>query len=168
MEITVYKTCVQVGYQKAGALSSRGMLIQASYGTPSAPGVWTAVDMGKGEGVSLHARTKKPYWWWLADVWLAEGDLLKLTTKVAVAGAGQDEDRSMDLLFSIDPNAGVVEVSWPGIGYKDYPLARGCLREINRSTAANARVINTIEPSLAEAGMTKTITVNKPDEEGNP
>lgn len=134
MSFSVYKSTVLIGYQKAGVSGPRGQLISAYLGNPKYPGEWTQIRINEGEGLFLHGRTKKKLLWWLSEQWLAEGDLVRISTKVAETGVGQDEDRTMELTFSMDTSNSLIEVRWPGLGYKDFPLLKGRLREISRTS----------------------------------
>jgi len=140
--IPLYKAAVLMGYQKAHVAGPRGQLIRVSIGSPLFPGQWTELKIGDGSGMYMHGRTKKPMLWWVAEQWLADGDLLKIETKVGEAGVGRDETRSMEMVFSIDPRAPLVEVKWKGLGYRDWPLLKARVREVSRTTPQMERDIS--------------------------
>lgn len=149
MRIPIYKVAIQVGFQKAGVLGPRGQLIRAEFGHPNQE-KWTEVRICEGDGARLDPKTKRPMVWWMSEQWLSQGDLIRVSTKVAQAGVGVDEDRTMDLLYQVDPSQSVVEVKWSGVGYKNYFLLKGCLRELARSSRAEQRQIKEIDPVTAE------------------
>lgn len=151
MIIDIYKTVAVVGYQKGAAQGAGGLgqLVRCWYGSPERPDEWTEVQMGKDDGVYLNEMTKQPIRWWAAELWLAAGDTLKVETRLARIGVGQDGNRSADLMYRVDPAAPLVEVAWPGVGFKDYYLLKGYLVEIMRSTKAEQRRIREIDPVVA-------------------
>jgi len=151
MKIPVYKVVVTIGYQKAGVSGNRGQLIRAFIRDALDQGDWYEIDRGQGDGVYLHA-PKKNMMWWSGELWLGEHDKVKISTKVGIVGQGTDEDLTMDMIFIIEPSAPLVSVTWPGIGYKGYPLLKGRVQEVARSSKADERRITQIEP-LMEQGF---------------
>lgn len=134
-----FKVIALVGYCKAGVSGPRGQVISACLGSPKFPDQWTEVKISEGDGIFLHGRTRKKMLWWLSEQWLIETDLIRVETKVAELGVGRDEDRTMTLIFALDPTCSLVEVRWPGLGYRDYPLLKGRLREISRVSLSDMR-----------------------------
>lgn len=142
MGVPLYKAAVLMGYQKAGVAGPRGQLISVSIGSPVYPGQWYELKIGEGAGIYMHGRTKRPMCWWVSEQWLADRDLVRITTKVGIAGVGRDDERSMELIFSVDPTAPLVEVKWKGLGYRDWPLLKGHVREVSRTTPQMERDIS--------------------------
>lgn len=142
MTVPVYKVALMLGYQKAHVAGPRGQIIAASIGSPLFPGQWLGLKVGEGSGIYLHGRTKKPMCWWVSEQWLARGDLIQIETKVAEAGVGRDEKRSLSMVWTVDPDASLIELRWPGIGYKDWPIAKGRIREVSRSSPEIERNIH--------------------------
>lgn len=151
MIIDVYKTVAVVGYQKGVAHGAGGLgqLVRCWYGSPERPDEWTEIQMGRDDGVYLNEKSKQPVAWWAAELWLAAGDLVKIETRLARIGIGQDANRSADLMYRVDPSSPLVEVAWPGVGFKDYYLLKGYLAEVMRSTKAEQRRIREIDPVVA-------------------
>jgi hypothetical protein len=139
MGVPLYKVAVLMGYQKAHVAGPRGQLISVALGSPMYPGQWIELKPGDGTGMYLHARTKKPMRWWVSEQWLAQGDLIRIETKVAEAGVGRDEKRSVEMVWSVESSAELVEVRWRGLGYKDWPLMVGRVREVSRTSPEIAR-----------------------------
>ena len=150
MPIPIYKVLAVIGYQKAGVSGSRGQIVSVGYSAPGTTDDWTEFRIGEGDGIYLHSRTKKPMCWWMVEEWLAEGDRVRLQTKVAEQGVGRDDDRTATLLFVVDPAAPVVTVTWQGLGYKNEPLLKGRLVEIARTSLADERRIRQVEPKKEE------------------
>lgn len=150
MRIAVHKVVVTIGYQKAGA-SGRGQLIKAAIRDGDDCGDWTEIDKNDGDGIYLHGH-KKNMMWWSGELWLAANDKIRISTKVGIVGQGTDEDLTMDLIFVVDPTAPLVAVTWPGIGYKGYPLLKGKVVEVARASKADERRTMQIDP-LFEQGF---------------
>lgn len=146
VRVPAYKVTALVGYQKAGVSGPRGQVVSVHYSQYDYPDDWQEVRIGEGEGAYPHARTLKPMCWWVAELYLASGDKVRLTTKVGIRGVGADEERSWDMMFDVDEKAPVVTLTWNGIGYRHWPLLRGRLREIYRSDKATQRDIRIINP----------------------
>jgi len=134
MGVPTYKVALMMGYQKAHVAGPRGQIISVAIGSPLFPGQWCSLKVGDGTGIYLHGRTKKPMCWWVSEQWLAEGDLIRIETKVAEAGVGRDEKRSIDMIWAVDPSSQLIELRWHGIGYKDWPIMKGRVREVSRTS----------------------------------
>lgn len=161
MRIPTYKVVAMVGYQKAGVRGPSGQIIDVSIADPLRQDEWMSVRVGDGDGIYLHQKQNKPMVWWHAELWLAAKDVIKITTKVGILGQGTDEERTMDLLFAVDPNAPLVSVSHPGLGYGGYPILRGRVREIARSSKADTRRMK-IEQHL-DSGWDETRVLERED-----
>lgn len=159
MRIPIFKAVVTIGYQKGGVSGNRGQLIQAFIRDADDEGDWSEIDKDQGDGIYLHGQ-KKHMMWWSGELWLAASDKIKISTKVGIVGQGADEDMTMDLVFAIDPDAPLVAVSWQGIGYKGYPLLKGKVRELARTSMAEHRRITQIEP-LMEQGFEEVRYVDR-------
>jgi len=155
VRVPAYKVTAMVGYQKAGVSGPRGQVVSVHYSQYDYPDDWQEVRWGEGEGAYAHARNKRMCWW-TAELYLASGDKVRLTTKVGIRGVGPDEERSWDMMFDVDEKAPVVTLTWNGIGYRHWPLLRGRLREIYRSDAIKKRDVRVLEPKWEMARHEET------------
>jgi len=87
--------------------------------------------------------------WWACNLELPHGAVIKLETKVGVAGRGQDSDRTTEQWFLVNPDYPITEVRVPRVGFKSYPLLKGKLETISSKTQQEEKD-NLIENLLSE------------------
>lgn len=86
--------------------------------------------------------------WWGGTLELYPDSVIHLVTKVGVRGAGPDVARTTDNTYRVLPDARVVTLHIPGVGFRQYPLLKGHLQVINAQTAHDP-ILSQLEDQLA-------------------
>lgn len=118
-----------IGYRKA-IRTKDGQLIKAYINKD---------EVSRKDGEYQHDRTTPGMAWYLARRDVPPESEIKVEVKTGIIGVGTDENRTFEMVFIADPEAEVIEVKSPQLGYKNRPIIKGRLRQISYLSEADKR-----------------------------
>ena len=127
----------QIGYTKAYGRRREGQIISAFINDMEC-------QMSEDEGkylTSIVDRKTRGFCWFLYEAFLEPDDVVKISVKTSVAGAGVDEGRTFESLYYVEEEAQVREILLPGVGMKGYPLIKGRILEMGSVSEKDKRKI---------------------------
>lgn len=105
------------------------------------------------EGITLVSNPAKrqTQCWWAGNVACSPGSNIRVQTLVGARGKGRDTERTTDQWYVVEPEARVIDITVPKVGFQKYPLARGkFVPLIRRSEQDN--ITASMEEMLSLAG----------------
>lgn len=118
-----------IGYRKA-LRTKDGQLIRAYINND---------EVSRKEGEYLHDRTVPGQAWYLAVRDIPPESEIKVSVKTGIVGIGTDENRTFEMVFIANPNAELIEVKSPLLGYKNHPIIKGRLIQTSHISEADKR-----------------------------
>lgn len=125
----------QIGYTKAYGRRREGQIISACVNDLECQ---MSEDNGK-YLTSIVERKTRGYCWFMYEAFLEVDDIVKISVKTSVAGAGVDEGKTFETIYYVDPNAPVKEVVIQGVGMRGYPLIKGRILEMGSVSEKDKR-----------------------------
>lgn len=133
------KVLIQIGYRRAGSFGKEGQLIQAWVNEQECSWQRTVDGDPDGKWITPVSKSDKQGWFlWQGD--LVSGDIIKINIKTVLVKKGLDEDRTIDMLYDVDDDYPVKEISLQKVGAgKGYPLLKGKIKEIAKLSKSEKR-----------------------------
>jgi hypothetical protein len=128
----------QIGYTKAYGRRREGQIVTAHINDMEC-------QMAEEDGkylTSIVDRKTRGFCWFLYEAFLELDDIVKISVKTSVAGAGVDEGRTFESLYYVEEEAPVREVMIPGVGLRGYPLIKGRVLEMGSVSEKDKRKIS--------------------------
>ena len=125
----------QIGYSKAYGRRREGQIISAFINDMEC-------QMNEESGkylTSVVDRKTRGFCWFLYEAFLEMDDIIKISVKTSVAGAGVDEGRTIERLYYVEEGAPVREVNIPNVGMRGYPLIKGRVLEMGSVSEKDKR-----------------------------
>ncbi len=128
----------QIGYSKAYGRRREGQIISAFINDMECQ---MSEDTGK-YLTSIVDRKTRGFCWFLYEAFLEPCDIIKLSVKTSVAGAGVDEGRTFESIYYAEETAEVRDVVIPNVGMRGYPLIKGRVLEMGSVSEKDKRKID--------------------------
>lgn len=129
------RVILQIGYSKALGRRKEGQLLNAWIND-----FQCEIDPDCGKYITTPVDGKRGFSWFLYDSQVEKTDTIRIECKTAFPGMGKDEDRTFELLYYLDENAPVREISIKGVGHSKYPLIKGRVIEIGSVSEKDKRL----------------------------
>lgn len=124
----------QIGYSKSMGRKREGQLVKAFINDLECN--WSDKS---GKFITSIADTQKGVLWYLWSGEVESGDSIKIEVATGIRGAGVDEKRTFEAVYSAEESAPIREIDVPGVGRKGYPLLKGRLVPIGTFSEADKR-----------------------------
>ena len=128
----------QIGYTKAYGRRREGQIVSAYINDMECQ---MSEDTGK-YLTSIVDRKTRGFCWFLYEAFMEPSDIVKLSVKTSVSGAGVDEGRTFESLYYVEEDTEVREVVIPNVGMKGYPLIKGRILEMGSVSEKDKRKID--------------------------
>lgn len=128
------KVLVQIGFvknrKKSQVIKAFINDMELSWNSPECDGMYLT---------SMKDKHFRGMIWYMCDMDLQDGDVLKLEVSTFLKGVGKDEEQTFESLYYADEEAPVRSIEISDVGMKNYPLVKGKILEIASITEDEKR-----------------------------
>lgn len=129
------RVILQIGYSKAFGKRREGQLIHSWIDDYKCE-----IDKECGKYITTPVDAKNAKCWFLYEAQVEKTNTIRIECKTSFANMGVDESRTFEMLYYVDENAPVREISLKGVGHPQFPLIKGRVIEIGSVSEKDKRM----------------------------